>query len=87
MRVRFLPFVWVGLLGSWSLFFLRISFPGLVRLLVRTFIRLLSGVIFRRFFAHRFLLGRRAKRQPLNGSNLAGNEFLSFPVKAVGSNA
>ena len=43
MRVSFLPLVGIGLLRAGTLLFLRIAFPRLVSLRVRTLIGLLSG--------------------------------------------
>jgi hypothetical protein len=48
----FLPFVQIGLFCPGSLLLLRIAFPRLVGLRVRSLIIRLSGIIFDRFFAH-----------------------------------
>ena len=52
MRFSFVPLLEVNLGVVVSLFLLRIAFPRLIVLLVRSVIGLPAGIIFRRLFAH-----------------------------------
>ena len=57
MRASSLPFFEVDLGAVVSLLFLRVAFPGLVGLAVRTLISLVSRIVFRGLFAHGLLQG------------------------------
>jgi hypothetical protein len=64
MRAGFLPLlkVWLGV--AVSLLFLRISFPGLVRLLAGAPVGLLARIGVRCFFAHDFTSTKTKLRRP-----------------------
>ena len=64
MRVRFLPFVWVGLFRARALFFFRIALPGFIGLRVGALIGALARVVSRLFFAHVVLLHKPKPRLP-----------------------
>jgi hypothetical protein len=77
MGAGFVPLLKIEVGAVVPLFFLRIALPWLVRLLVRALVGLLTGIVLRHFFAHRFVPPASTSMDVQNGSS-AGNESLNF---------
>jgi hypothetical protein len=89
MRFGFVPFFEIELSVVVALFFLRISFPRLVRLSMGPLIGFLSRVVFGRLFGHRAISGLhelkpRARLRFRVGTKIASHsQHFSLPWELV----